>query len=264
MERNACLHIEDDLDYSYEEILWADIKFPKRVLLTDNEIQNQAQGNDYNSCVFYSNSSNSNILNHYEWSDIYISWKDLAIKAERKGYLDRKAWAYLSTWPKLLKEEWYITGYFKVNTLEWYKTAIVNKQPVSLGSNQIDWSKAKKYPFIAEWPTGSWHAFEGVGYDDENEWIICQNSYTDKMYDKWRFYIKYEDWDLLFPSKYVLIDTVDTILTYKEKIMSKINLKDAKKFVERGLTNWERPQEEVKREEVWAMFERLIEYMEKK
>jgi len=41
-------------------------------------------------------------------------------------------------------------------------------------------------------------------------------------------YLKYSDFELLFPSKYSLEDEIDTILLYKDKIMSEINIPMAK------------------------------------
>jgi hypothetical protein len=40
--------------------------------------------------------------------------------------------------------------------------------------------------------------------------------------------------------------------------MEAIKLESAKAFVKRGHTNWERPQENITREEMWAVLERVL------
>jgi len=263
LEVNWCYDEPDERDYEYSDVFetaWAEI--PPRYILDNVEYQNQwAQDITSHGCVYYSNWHASNEENFQEWSDVRIDNKDLVLVAIKKDMLDPTYWTKTSNWPKLLKILWYISGYTKVNTINEIKHSLLNKRPVAVWSRSLLWASALKPPYVVKWPSWPAHAVVIIGYDDHYEgWcFIIKNSYWDKKYDWGKLYLKYSDLWLLFPSKYSLIDEKDPILAYKKKIMEWITLESAKKFVERGYTNWKDPQKPISREELRATLERILE-----
>lgn len=260
VQQDTCLDQDDERDYSYSEILWLWERDRDAIIDLETDYQNQGLEEITKfMCVYYSNSHNSNIMNFLEGSDVRTTWKDLWLEAESKGMLDVKKGAYLSDWPKLLKQKGLISGYVKVSTLDEIKDSIFNKSPVSVWSNKIKWSAVKVAPFTVIEGNSYWHAFLIIWYDDDKKVFICKNSYGKDKYDNGRFYLKYEDIGLLFNSKYSLVDTVDPIVSHKEKIKSEINIEKAKEAFDLWIWNWKDPKKEPTREEVATMVLRWLE-----
>ena len=253
--------LPDERDYNYDEIFGAEQKLPWKHIIDDEDYQDQSleEITKY-MCVFYSSSHGSNIQNYIELSDDYIEGKELGLIALDKWLLDPKAWAYIQSWPKLLRDLGYIDGWAKVNTIVEIKHSIYNDRPRVVWSNKIDWGTASVYPFIAKEGNSYGHAFTIIGYDDNKELLICKNSYGTEKFDNGLFYIDYFDYQsILFPSKYSLIDSEDDILKYKREIMEGINIDKAKDAYDLGLWNGLNPTQNASREEVATMVLRWLE-----
>jgi len=195
----------DDRDYKVEILLWWKVKLPVRYILRDDEIQNQALTNPY-GCVFYTWSSISNTMNYIAKEDTRISWDELCKMAINKWLLNPTRGAFISSSPELLQELWYIKTYWNCRTLEEVKLAIYNKKPVQTWSNRINRDKTKENNnrAVEWWSYG--HSFFICWYSDTEELLVCENSYWKDSYKLWYFFIKYEDYDLLFQSKYIMTD----------------------------------------------------------
>jgi len=76
-------------------------------------------------------------------------------------------------------------------------------------------------------------------------------------------YLKYEDINLLFSSKYSLIDKEDEVISYKKRIMENITIPSAKDAFEAGIWNGLNPQMPATRQETAAMIQRAIEKLSK-
>jgi hypothetical protein len=251
----------DELCYSFSEVCgWNSIKLPnKKIIDKLDDYQNQwLEKLTQFMCVAYSSSHWTNIENYIEWSTSFLYGKDLWNKMVELWKLDINAWAFIIDWPDTLKDLNFISWYAIINTLDEVKKSITLNQPVITWSKNIDWRKMT-WSIALRWAS-YWHAFCIIWYDDEFEHLIVKNSYWNKTYDKWRFYINYEDFDLLFYSKFSIIDKKDnSILKYKNKLMENITIDSAKKALENKIWNWERASETVTREECAAMIQRLYD-----
>jgi len=258
----------DERNYSYSEIAW-NVEIKDFVCLDDWIIQNQYRDWYMNWCVYFASSMNDNYCNWRDKMDERSSGSDLCDKSETR---DPNIWDYLINWPKLLKKLWYIEWYFQLSqTIEEMKKVLCEWKPIHTWSNKISWSKIMENNNIIVWCewTATWHAFHIIGYNATwndkidalhhipNNCFICKDS--SNSFDKWFFYLKFEDLNLLYFTKLVFENKLEPILLYKKKIMEDIKIESAKLFVERGYTNWERPQEPITREECWAIFERVLQ-----
>ena len=252
----------DELCYSFAEVCgWNNIELPnKKIIDRLDDYQNQwlEELTSY-MCVAFSSAHWVNIENSIEWSTSFLYGKDLWNKMVELWRLRIKSWASISDWPKTIKDLWFISWYVIINTLDEIKKSIALNRPVITWSENINRSKVKEHNIAVEWHS-YWHAFCIIWYDDVNEQLVVKNSYWNKVYDNWKFYINYEDFNLLFHSKFSLIDKEDeSILNYKKKLMENITIDSAKKALENKIWNWERPSDIVTREECAAMVQRLYD-----
>jgi len=263
---NACFDIIDERDYKYSQVqniefAWA-WELPSKFILDNVDYQNQwLEEVTRMMCVFYSTAHVSNEENFQEWSEVRILWKAFWLHAETLWRLDINKWALVSAGPRTARDLWLISGWTLVETILEAKHSIFNKKPIVVWSNQINWSLGYLDPFVVWGPKGSGHAIALIWYDDDYEWgcFIIKNSYWDKKYDWWKMYLKYSDFELLFPSKYSLEDEIDTILLYKDKIMSEINIPMAKVAFELWIYNWKDNKLSPTREETATMILRAMQ-----
>lgn len=256
---DACYQWEiDERDYRYNEVCGSDGNIPEEYYINDNELQDQnAAGYPY-GCVFFSDSQGSNIMNFLEGSDVRSTWKELCDYAQLQWLFNPSSWAAIKSWPKVGKELWYLAWYVTVDTVDEILNSIANGRPVQCGSNQIDWNSAT----AENWWTVSGKASYGHsiilnGYSYKTKQFRIKQSYN--KWDSGHQFLNFSDFNLLYPSKYSLIDNPDPIISYKQKIMDNISIDSAKKAFENGFFNGERPQDTATREEVAAMVERAYE-----
>ena len=266
MIKNNCYDIKDERDYRYQTIFWVQKNYPKKYVMDKWEYQNQGfESITKYMCVYYSTAHWNNEQNIIEKSDIRISAKQFWWQAHEKDLLDIEKWTKLKNWPAFAKTLKYISWYSLLKELNEFKDSIVNNRPVVVWTNKGNWKKTKKYPFILwKWQC-YWHAFVVIWFDDDYEWwcLICKNSYWKKWWNNWKFYIRYSDFkEILYYSKYSLIDELDPILLYKQKIMEEINIPMAKVGFELWIWNWEDATESITREECVTVVLRAIEKFE--
>lgn len=194
---------EDKLSIDYE-LMWANKEIPSKYVLNDNYLQDQSllEETAY-MCTAFANTSWANEILHKRLNPTKYNGLKLWAYMVWKWLLDTKAWAYIIDAVKSSKEMWIINGYTTVRTLEEIKSAIANDRPVVCGSNKINRKLTFPAPYIAVRWDSYWHCFFISWYDDEKQVLICENSYW-ILFDKGRFYIKYSDIDILFPSKFAI------------------------------------------------------------
>ena len=264
----------DERNYHYNELAWCRAGAIKDfVCLDDWEIQSQSEAGYPMWCVYFASSMHDNYCNFRDEIADRSTWWQLCDASETR---DPDTWDYIINWPKLLKTQNMIEWYFQVETSE-LKEVLSKWMPIHCGSNTIDWSKTLwniNPPFsqnknIAVIWSGSGHAFHIIWYNDTWEkrmvWshevpadvYICKNSSWN--WDAGWFYIKQEDIDnALFWSKFVFTNKLSDIDKYKQQIREWITLDSAKAFYDRWYTNWERPDDPITRQEVWALLERIL------
>ena len=252
----------DERDYEYEAVFWNEELLPAICIIDDGDYQNQwLERVTRNMCVYYSNAHWSNIMNHFEWSDVRITWKALWLKALELWRLNVDNGALISDGPRTARDEWLIKGWAKVRTINSIKSSLLNQRPVAVGSNRIDWKTWYKAPYVLSGDEWNGHAILIIWFDDTYEWgcFIIKNSYWDKKYDWGKMYLPYKDLDLLFPSRYSLIDEEDELLKYKKETMENIDLELAKEGFELGLWNGLNPREPISRQEAVVVIMRAME-----
>ena len=262
MEKDYAIDVPDVRDYEYTDVFGANEELPSICIINDGEYQDQSlEKITKYMCVFYSSSHGTNIQNHLEGSEERISGKALGLMALEDWLLDEKAWAAIQSWPRMLRSKGYIDWWAKVSTMSEMKSSIYNQRPILVWSNKVNWQDAKESPYIAtEWKS-YWHAFVIIGYDDIERHLICKNSYWEDMFDWGLFYISYDSYnDILFPSKYSILDSKDEVLEYKKKIMEGINIEKAKDAFEKWLWNGKNATQSASREEVATM---ILTWLEK-
>lgn len=256
LEFDACIDKQDDRDYKYEEIFWIEETLPNEYIIDDvNDYQNQwlEEISKY-MCVFYSSTHWVNIMNELEWVwEEDKSWKDSWLYAHKKWLLDLKTGAYLSSWPKIMKELWYIKWYALITTIEEAKRSIVNWRPIVVWSNRLKWW----------WPCEAkqsyWHAVLIIWYN--KDWFIIKQSYWKEKYNEWKNLLLYKDFNLLYNSKYSLIDIENPILSYKKQVMENIDLDPAKVWFLLWLYNWKNNTSPITRQEAVSVIVRALEKM---
>lgn len=200
----------DKTPIEYEVMAWANTQLPETYILNDDYLQNQGlKTSTAYMCTAFGTTNWCNEVKHKRLNPERYNWETLWNYMISKDRLDPKVWAYLIDALKSAKELNYINGWTNVYTIESIKQALFNDKFILVWSTSIDWKKTILAPFIAiKWNT-YWHAFIIVGYDDKKQLLVCENSYWDK-FDKGRFYIKYEDFWLLFNSKFAVhIDDIN-------------------------------------------------------
>lgn len=187
------------------ELVWWDIVLPIRYIYSDWLVNHQwLDDNTKYCCVFFWEANSINeIRNKLKLLKPLgeVKWEHISNYAERIWRLDRKSWALLIDWPKTSKDLGLIDWYAQCNTIDDVKKALVEQWPIWVWSNKIDWKYTMNSPYIVrEWKS-YWHKFIIVWYDDEKRYFICENSYWKELFDNWRFYLKYENFNLLFNTK---------------------------------------------------------------
>lgn len=247
---NACLPREDERDYR----LWLDIdisKLPKSTINDDWIIQDQDEAGYPMWCVHFSSSMNDNHANWRDWISKRSKWKDWC---EASPTFSPTNWDYINAWPLTMKNLAHIKWFFNIQSLaetmywssKWYI--------IHCWSNTINWWDTRRNNWVAVINKWSWHAFQIIWYDED--YVLCKNSYKAFPY----FKIRKEDFDrALYPNKYVFENDTTILDNHKKNIMKDLKLDSAKLAFLLGLTNWERPNENITREEVMAMSFRVLE-----
>jgi len=225
MEVSGAKDSFDSRDYLYSEFAGS-IDVESLPLKTNNrarlsKIQDQSlEKRDWYKCVAFSTSHACDVL-WVEISQKYQTGRQLGEVMIEEGILDPKAGAYIVDWPKTAKELSLIDGYTTLKTLEECLHSLANEIPIVIWSNKIKINK-KNY---AEYADSTGHATCIVDYEITDKqkmlwYFIISNSYWENRFDKWYYYLKFEDFKLLYNGKYSLFindDRFNKIEKYKTK-----------------------------------------------
>ncbi len=257
---NACHDVIDERDYEYQEVFWtiSEDNIPDEYYIDDGDLQDQTKWYPY-GCVFFAQSQADNIMNFYEGSDLRNKWWELCDYAKSKNLFDPEYGALIINGPKVWLMLWFLSWYTKVSSLNEIKHSIANKRPVQVGSNKIAWdSWNSENWFTISWWDSYGHSVIITWYSDKTKKLRIKHAY--KKWDSGFQYLNYSDLELLYPSRYSLIDKEDEkILAYKKSIMDNIKIEKAKTAFTNWFWNWTDPQENASREEVATMIQRAYE-----
>lgn len=209
LDFNSCFDDKQDernIPYEFIAKIWViNNDLPSSYILRDESVLNQNIAEKYYyACVFFGEANNINeIYNKFGINRVITKWVDLADEAIDEWVLDIKKGANLIDWPKLAKKMNLINWFASINWLDEIKQALVNHWPVSVWSNLIDWEETQTNNNIVAKGWSYWHKFIIVWYDDTQKLLICENSYWKELFYKWRFYLRYDDLNLLFNTKTV-------------------------------------------------------------
>lgn len=219
---------EDNLSIDYELFAWSEVELPKKYVLNNDRTQHQGitEETAY-MCTAFANTEWANEILYKRWNNKSHKWITLGRYMVEKWLLDIKSGAYIIDAVKCAKDIWIINGYTTIKTIQQIKESIYKDRPIVVWSNQINRKETQISPFIATRKSSYWHAFVIVWYDDERWVLICENSYGN-MFDKWRFYIKYDDFDILYFSKFSIFINDDnfTKLNYLKEELKRFWYKD--------------------------------------
>lgn len=200
----ACIDEPSPKDYLYEQVLWAVQPTPKVNLGTLGSIYNQNELHKPNTayaCVCYGNTHGINILNLVEAIHHGVKVPEIDPATRWQSHLDagakiNKGWS-LQGWLNLALAQGLISGYAKCN-LENVIDSNASAQPCLTGTSSIDWKATLKNNNIAVPGTCYGHCFlEVVNVPDK--WMLkFKNSMWPKWWDNGYFYVKHEDFKVLF------------------------------------------------------------------
>jgi hypothetical protein len=155
--------------------------------------------------------------------------------ALKRGAIKNKGWS-LQESSKMAKDLWYIDWFTRCPDVLSAKIALFKKMLIQTGSNKIDWRATHKNNFIIIPGESYGHAFMIEWYDDELHGgvFILRNSYWPFYGAEGRFFLRYEDFDVLFTCySYVDHSNSDIIRKYQSETRRKL-------AIERGIWNGKR------------------------
>jgi len=170
-----------------------------------------------NACGSYGAAHNSNAMNVEEQSTVRIvpdeRWSKFV--AHFRGYYLEQYWfdpiksgSFLQDLVRFLKEHEYITGRYVPDTVKECIEALDRWHAILTGSKRINRTKTRQEPYFADISSGSAHIFGVVWYSNPDRYFICVNSSWENRYDKWYFYVSFDDF-WAFYTKYALLDKKD-------------------------------------------------------
>lgn len=253
LEVNSCIDEPSDKDYLFEEVFWSSEQ-PEYVNWNSTQVYDQSSQNNPKTtyaCTCYSATHCVNEGNFLEIGaedniDPVRIWK---IALERGAKID-SGWSLQGS-QKIMRDLGYTDGHTRCSNLGDVKSALARKQLVQTGSKSIDWKKTRENANIAVYWEAYWHAFIIQWYDDSKSYLICRNSYWPNKYDQGLFFVKYDDFKLLYTC-YAYVDADSKAIIEKEQ--EKRRLAEA---VKKWIWNGERPDDLLTRFEASAIALRI-------
>lgn len=223
------IDIPDKKDIPYQILFGSDIEknirldidFIKKYLTIFNQ---SSQSETKMACWCYWIHHISNILNLIEYSNQWINYAEINPLNPWKEYLKinpqaQYEWSSLQTWLNRLLDNWLISWYSKLATVEEAKNAIDSWKWIYTWSMNWDWNVVKNTHIYETKDKSYWHLFCICWYDDN--WFIAINS---NWSINWYFNIPYKYWDTLY-SRYAVSDKKDLwVYTLYNNLKSKVDL----------------------------------------
>lgn len=267
---NWALLATDERDYVVWNIEWLNIDKLPNVKSVINSY-NQLEYSDiywYCLCTLYAPiwMAADNSWYKFSWTEREQLCK---LRTEESDF-DPSAWWYLSIWNnvvrKYLKDKWVDLIQYRISTKtddfktilnKWYRINIWLTIWETFIEDMQDNGILNKVSF---WKATYWHSttikkiwnnYIIDNYDWEFKFNKVEISDLQWLIDNWVIY----EWAYL-----QIIDENNLKFKIKQKIMNDIKIESAKLFVAREwkYTNWERPQDNITREQMWAILERVL------
>lgn len=230
----------DKRDFIHEDVFWGTTagSLPEKVIYSNTLSQNQNIINNpstFYACVFYAMTHATNEQNFLEWRD-NPQYEDIqkfeelsaaynSKKAYEAGLLRLKSWANIQDGPKFAVKLGLSAGFTKITSVQAAKQSLFERQMVQIGTGKIDWIKTIRDNDNVIAPGTCYnHSMMFDGYDDtiHGGCFIVRNSLGEFGKYRGRHFLKYEDFDILFPSKYAYIDKSNKELMDQYKAKMKI------------------------------------------
>lgn len=264
LEADACVDKPSPRDIKFDEVFWGpDTELPKRVVLNNTRAQNQNEPNNPSTkygCVFFTATHIINEENYIESPSTYneIQWKDICKIAIDRKLLAVDSWAFLQSGPKLSMDLGHTSGYTQPKTLEEVKRALAMNQLVQFGTRSWDWKKTFQHPnHVVQLGKCYGHSMSFEWFDDSFEWgvLIVRNSMWQFAPFLGRQFLRYSDFDSIFPGRYAYVDkkNEETI----QEAQKKNRLKLAQ---ERGYWNGQKPNDFATRYEASRVAIRIAKF----
>ncbi len=254
LEVNSCIDVPDDRDYLFEEVFGSEQKELDYVNWNNTKIYNQTEKNTPSTLYACTCYSATHCVNEGNFLEIGVEdnidpvriWK---IALERGAKID-SGWSLQGS-QKIMRDLGYTSGHTRCNNLSDVKSALARRQLIQTGSKSIDWKKTRENANIAVRGESYGHAFIVQWHDNKKKHLICRNSEWEEKYDNGLFYVKYDDFDILY-SCYAYVDSDSKEIIEKEQ--EKRRLAEA---VKKWIWNWQRPNDLLTRFEASAIAIRI-------
>ena len=258
------------IDYESRE----KINLPEKIDLYDWEQLNQ--GSTLH-CVAYAGTQSVNENKFFLKDEKRVDVADVVTEIRKMDKNFDTQWTYIANAPKAMKNIWKCEKYENVMSgVEWVKKALFMWLTVMTGTNRIDWRETNKTDVAVEW---NWwgHAIEINGFDDnltltdskgnKYTWFFkIKNSWWENWWNNGHFFLPYEKFYLLYVWKYIMY----TNESKTQEILDEKNLFDEnqrdimEKMKNKGIWNWQRPNEPVTRAEVIFMLNKIYDLISEK
>ncbi len=260
----------DERDYVVWKIDWLDInKLP--VIDSGVNSYNQLEYSDsYWNCLCTLYASIWMVADNAKYKFTWTERQELCKLRIKESDFDINVWWYIVTWNNIvrnyLKKKWVKLIQYRVSTKnndfkillnKWYRiniwltiweTFLEDMQDNGI-LNKVNFWKSK-YGHSTTIKK-IWNNYIIDNYDWKLKYNQVEISDLQALIDNWVIF----EWAYL-----QIIDENNLKLKLKQKIMNDIKIESAKLFVAREwkYTNWENPQNNITREEVWAILERVL------
>lgn len=243
-QSDAVHDVPDDRDFRHSDVFREEFgavlpaALPRRVVYDFTAAQNQNAKNNPSTiyaCVFFTKTHINNEQNFIEWRDnpdlqniqafSELSAADQSRIAFEQGLLNLTSGAAIQDGPKLAVKQGLSAGYTLPFTIEEMKLALYMRQFIQIGTGGIDWIKTFRNGDLIIRGKCYNHSMMIEGYDDDLHggcWIL-RGSNGEIGFHRGRIFLKYEDTDILFQSRYAYIDknNQDIVDRYKKNMRVK-------------------------------------------
>jgi hypothetical protein len=271
IQPDACIDRPDYRDWRSDDICGSVVEIPERVNLWETPIYNQTldKSTEY-ACTLYGLTHSSNEENFEEFvrnklSGLFFTPKNpnsFIDAAQKAGWFNPIKGGALQDALKFFRDDLkLISGWGRITSFEGVKQALARGNTVYTGSNQADWTTTASTGIFTPATSSYGHAFMFDGYDGDEMgdflWLRNSGGVTWGLAGRCKLYV--ENFRNLF-SAYEVFDqsSADIISNFRKKMDTAI----IQALKEAGITNGERPNDNVTRQETWLMLGRTLQKLD--
>lgn len=270
IQQTACFDRPDHRDWVASDICGA-AALPASALLQRTSVQNQTLDEDmWYACTIFGLTHCANEGNALEKSKAgvpdFLIPEDIAATivpgAKEAGWFDPKKGGALQDALKYFRDNMkLISGWGRALTFDDALAGLARGNTIYTGSNKADWAKTAKENVFVPADSSYGHAFMFDGYetDEAGTFLWLRNSAGPTWGISGRAKLYRASWASLFTA-YEVFDksNADIISNYKKKMNEAV----VQALKEIGITNGERPNDNVTRNESWLMLGRVLQKLD--